>query len=80
MSRSGADGQADAHGWLPIESAPRDGTEILCGRFKDPKYGLMAVDWYRRPEDGHGFVGFGKFNSHHWPATHWQPLPKPPVS
>lgn len=67
--------------WQPIETAPNDGTRVLLGRFTGDKTamheGKMSVDWYRR-EDEAGFIGFGHFNNHYWPATHWQPLPAEP--
>lgn len=68
-------------GWLPIESAPRDGTPLLLGRFtgelKAAHEGRVRVDhWHERGL--HGFEGWGYFNPRFWPATHWQPLPPPP--
>jgi len=70
-------------GWMPIETAPRDGTSVLLGRFTGQKgaknEGHICVDWWRRPEDEMGYVGFGFFNPTHWPATHWRPLPAPPA-
>jgi hypothetical protein len=69
------------NGWQPIETAPRDGTPILLGRFvKKCKYGranIQRVDWWRRPEDKQTYVGFGQFSSY-WPPTHWMHLPPPP--
>lgn len=68
--------------WQPIKTAPKDGTKILVGRFTgDPKAdheGLISVDWYRRPEDNKGYIGFGNFNDRYWPPTHWMHLPEPP--
>lgn len=70
--------------WMPIESAPKDGTKILLvcmdAKSSDTQHrvGTMAVDFWH---DGtkHGFVGWGKFNSRYWPATHWMPLPSLPA-
>jgi len=66
--------------WCPIETAPKDGTKILLGRFVegDDYDGIMSVDRYRRPEDNAGWVGFGLFNMRWWPPTHWMPLPSRP--
>jgi len=66
--------------WQPIETAPRDGTPVLLGRFHagDPCDGRISVDWWRSGGK-YGFVGFGEFNAHYWPATHWMPLPDPPA-
>jgi hypothetical protein len=68
--------------WKPIETAPKNGTRILLGRFKSdcPMNGRCAVDWWSLPEDGRGWIGFGKFNPTYWPPTHWMPLPPPPES
>lgn len=65
--------------WKPIETAPRDGTDILvvCMKTKEgsEKYlGHMEVDCWRDR-----YHGFGKFNNHSWPATHWVPLPSVPT-
>lgn len=73
-----------ADAWLPIKTAPKDGSKVLLGRFtgsknKDDRDGFMAIDRYRGPKDNAGFIGWGKFNTIHWPPTHWQPVPKPPV-
>jgi len=74
---------AEMSGWQPIETAPKDGTKLLVGRFTGNNNsanheGLIAVDWYRTPGMMAGFIGFGKFNTTWWPPTHWMPLPPPP--
>ncbi|WP_408015527.1 DUF551 domain-containing protein [Rhodovarius lipocyclicus] len=62
----------DNNGWLPIESAPRDGTFVLLW---DRVVGLLHGWW-----DGKHWV-------HSWDSeiipgqrdlTHWRPLPTPP--
>lgn len=79
----------DENGWLPIETAPKDGAEL------SPRFGpiiLLATpddSWAigYRDEEGHGPArepGWICIQSHRplytqgW--THWQPLPKPPVT
>ncbi len=70
--------------WQPIETAPKDGTLVLAGRFVKgcDHDGHIAVDhWHdrrRNPKDT--YDGFGRFNNTWWPATHWMPLPPPPLS
>lgn len=65
--------------WQPLDTAPKDGTKILLGRFvpRDKYNGRIRVDWWH---DGkkNDFIGFGEFNTRYWPATHWMPLPDPP--
>jgi hypothetical protein len=64
------DGQAKK-GWLPIETAPRDGTKIL-----------LAGSWLSGTWDidvGHYLVTRFNFCGETQP-THWMPLPEPPIS
>lgn len=70
-----------ASGWMAIESAPKDGSSVLLGRFVPGKdrHGYQSVDfWHTTPKND--FVGWGRFNATYWPATHWQPLPAAPTS
>ena len=68
--------------WQPIETAPKDRSRILLGRFVDHceegRNGYISTDYWRTKEID-GWDGFGAFNSTYWPATHWMPLPKPPA-
>lgn len=58
--------------WLPIESAPRDGRDVLisCGE------GLRIAQF----SYGAWWTGFDCYGNDKWTesATHWQPLPEPP--
>ena len=59
--------------WLPIDSAPKDGTNILVACRDTPEAGIAY--WSRRGwldiEDDEGWCeGFG--------PTHWMPLPAAP--
>lgn len=62
--------------WMPIESAPEDGTVVLavCA---DAQYPSARIAWW----DGKGWVRLWKpekfvvdGHSRWWP-THWQPVP-----
>lgn len=69
-----------ADDWRPIETAPRDGTDILVSRRDDDDDGgefAVAQWWVRswafmsgRPGDMPALLGFI--------PTHWRPLPSPP--
>ena len=61
-------------GWQPIETAPRDGTVFLAGRFGGD-IGSITVARQKR-----GWSGWQTVPGD-WPfvATHWQPLPEPPT-
>lgn len=65
--------------WQPIETAPKDGTEILVAR---AGYGMAVVsfrdgEWCNAGEWCFaGDVGWG--GSMDVEPTHWMPLPEPP--
>lgn len=58
--------------WQPIETAPRDGTEVLL--FDNGIYGL---GWWALGE-WRDFGDAGCAGSEAFAPTHWMPLPKPP--
>jgi hypothetical protein len=74
-------------GWQPIETAPKDGTSILV-------YGLPSrhphlQSWFEAPTrivaqwdqiDEAFCIAGGDWCGPFVPATHWMPLPAPPVS
>lgn len=61
--------------WMPIETAPRDGTEIIVWNQTD-LHDYCGV-WIGKFMDGHWWLKhFGWCGAHR--ATHWMPLPKPP--
>lgn len=70
--------------WQPIETAPKDGTNFLGGRWNTGEFGHVywssLVCWWRDSHNGGGNVGWvtqpGAFA---WNSpTHWMPLPEPP--
>jgi len=80
----------DANGWMPIETAPKDGTAILvAGTNRNGAPMLGEAYWHVNP-DGRDDVGFWWANTDpgdyyacqidEGALTHWQPLPKPPVA
>ena len=72
----------EMRGWQPIESAPKDGTEFIVGRFTGQRKnhdGHMMVDRWHSYAHGDTYDGFAHFNNRYWPATHWAPLPSPKI-
>lgn len=74
--------RADAPQWRPIETAPKDGTNVLLVNRK----GNMAAGLWMDSLSGSGWYLRGGslrpdtfFNDHHGP-THWMPLPAAPAS
>lgn len=53
--------------WLPIESAPMRGEEIILGH---PEFGVSVGYWKNKKV---GWIGWDLVE-----PTHWQPLPAPP--
>ena len=77
---------AAGDGWRPIESAPRDGNEILLG-IAEPNGAVCAGFWHDGSECYGHQGGAGWFSeddrcnlltASNWHPTHWQPLPLPP--
>lgn len=62
--------------WQPIETAPKDGAEILCVARGDRDYYGVAQWAERDPDFPRSIAGW------FWPyairPTHWMPLPSPP--
>lgn len=68
--------------WQPIETAPRDGTEVLvCRRYEDG-HAEYAVAYCYEDDDGWRDIGdIGWAGMQGGPdnqPTHWMPLPTPP--
>ena len=66
--------------WLPIESAPRDGSRILLTGWhgKDVKlWRGVGYGHFYKPGNRFEYDGYQFGNPDHQP-THWQPLPAPP--
>lgn len=65
--------------WQPIETAPKDGTVVLCwDEFKECDlmwYGI--IQQWNEPKDILGWM-YVATNTECYP-THWMPLPKPPT-
>jgi hypothetical protein len=62
-------------GWREIESAPKDGTDVLLWRGKYPP---LVAGWFSNGETS-GWSSFDDENR--WidfDLTHWRPLPSPP--
>lgn len=75
--------------WMPIETAPKDGTHILAhGTYQWEDYathqksGIVVVAWY--DADGWGDSCWVLVNANPYrdkcQPTHWMPLPPPPES
>ena len=69
----------DTQTWLPIETAPRDGTPILIFEPDEdckPETGMDVIWWEGSREEGCWL--FGNCDEYMRPFTHWMPLPPPP--
>lgn len=74
----------DVGGWQPIESAPKDGTEILATTFRASyqSWETKIVSWTDKYGDDYKWIQESNSGTDdlipktHF--THWQPLPPPP--
>lgn len=68
--------------WQPIETAPKDGTEVLL--FTRSDVGPEKDYWESFGDPHFSTVQIGAFEDGKWHqnviggATHWMPLPSPP--
>jgi hypothetical protein len=70
----------DANGWMSIETAPKDGTMILGYRHVlPPRTRVAVITWLPDEHYGDHWIGSAIGCVMEYP-THWQPLPKPPVT
>lgn len=60
--------------WQPIETAPKDGTEILTLRSNGH---IAKAIWYDNPF-GRTDTVIENASGKWWSVTHWMPLPTPP--
>lgn len=74
---------ADANGWLAIETAPKDGAEVILSDGVDVGSGFYSeaigsrrakAGWFLEMDRGDMLI------ARNFPATHWQPLPKAPAT
>lgn len=61
--------QLPAQEWQPIETAPKDGTEILTTSLDKYPDDIFCDRWYAKENRW----------SYDAKPTHWMPLPKPPI-
>lgn len=78
----------DEAGWQPIETAPKDGTEIILFTHHEPNafceeaFDAVQIGWW---DNGNHAPGSAFHRDAGWHlqkigvATHWMPLPAPPI-
>lgn len=66
-----------AQGWRPIETAPKDGTQILAWA-PDFYPGFYGVAEWAEKQDWRPETVAGWFWNYATRPTHWMPLPTPP--
>jgi len=73
LSALTAAGYAVEQGWQPIETAPRDGTRMLCyAPAAEDRASIVRSDFWWVRERGFAHMRPGQ------PYTHWRPLPAAP--
>ena len=64
-------------GWQPIETAPKDGTDILIGGDHGYSGGVLQAEW-GITRLGHP-AGWVDMEGDTYNPTHWMPLPAAPT-
>jgi hypothetical protein len=65
-------------GWKPIETAPRDESDILAW---GPNLDCLVVSYDEHPQHAsHVWATLDGLHYHRDAFTHWMPLPDPPES
>ena len=59
--------------WQPIETAPKDGREVLVAVGKSYTGGVLVAFWCEHDE------AWNDWDRDIWEPTHWMPLPGPPT-
>ena len=67
----------DLAGWRPIETAPKDGTEIQLWRGAHAAASVVNGRWQKIGRGGRWEINYGSARIVPAPP-HWQPLPEPP--
>lgn len=75
LAQAALNARAGGDGWLPIESAPKDGSEFLAVRSNGSGYEVAR--WSEAEELF--FDTSSQFIVPEW-LSHWQPLPTPPAA
>lgn len=71
--------------WLPIDSAPKDGTVLLLHVPESRAQGRVVMGYWsatdEEPEEDCWYMccGLDAASMIDVPVTHWQPLPPPPT-
>ena len=83
MSYDDIDFPMPAPGWMPVETAPRDGTEIILTDGADVAAGFWDNGDHRPRGEGRWLFECDRGNeqtARRWHPTHWQWLPDPPAT
>lgn len=72
-----AAGETTVEGWLPIETAPRDGSPILIANDRMVHEVRWMISSDKGAPEGAWFVGGYSGSRLTWKPSHWQRLPSP---
>lgn len=64
--------------WQPIETAPKDGTFVLCCDLITPFRNQPPIMFVGRWDPEHHGWCDKPWHQDRFTPTHWQPLPEPP--